>query len=141
MKRSASAVWSGSLKEGKGTISSQSRVLDETPYSFGTRFVEECGTNPEELIAAAHAGCFSMALSAALGKAGFEPARIKTAASLDLENVEGSWRITAIRLDTVARIPKISRSQFETIAQDAKTNCPVSQVLKANITLVAKLDE
>jgi osmotically inducible protein OsmC len=103
--------------------------------------VEECGTNPEELIAAAHAGCFSMALSAALGKAGFEPARIKTAASLDLENVEGSWRITAIRLDTVARIPKISRSQFETIAQDAKTNCPVSQVLKANITLVAKLDE
>ena len=141
MKRTASAVWNGSLKEGKGVISSQSGVLSETPYSFGTRFAEERGTNPEELIAAAHAGCFSMALSAGLGKAGFEPARIKTAASLDLENVEGNWRITAIRLETAARIPKISQLQFETIAQDAKTNCPVSQVLRAKITLVAKLED
>ena len=141
MKRTASAVWNGSLKEGKGSISSQSGVLSETPYSFGTRFAEERGTNPEELIAAAHAGCFSMALSASLGKAGFEPARIKTAASLDLDNVEGSWRITTIRLETVARIPKITQAQFETIAQDAKVNCPVSQVLKANVTLVAKLED
>ena len=141
MKRTASAVWTGSLKEGKGQISSQSGVLDDTPYSFSTRFAEERGTNPEELIAAAHAGCFSMALSAGLGKAGFEPARIKTAALLDLDNVEGSWRITAIRLETVARIPKITPSQFESIAQDAKANCPVSQLLKTNITLVAKLED
>jgi lipoyl-dependent peroxiredoxin len=141
MKRTASAVWNGTLKEGKGVISSQSGVLTDTPYSFGTRFAEERGTNPEELIAAAHAGCFSMALSAGLGKAGFEPVRIKTQALLDLENVEGSWRITTIRLETVARIPKITPAQFESIAQDAKTNCPVSQVLRANITLVAKLED
>lgn len=141
MKRTASAVWNGSLKEGKGVISSQSGVLLDTPYSFGTRFAEEGGTNPEELIAAAHAACFSMALSGGLGKAGFEPARIKTSASLDLENVEGSWRITGIRLETFARIPKISAPQFESIAQDAKANCPVSQVLKTNITLVAKLED
>jgi osmotically inducible protein OsmC len=141
MKRTASAVWNGSLKEGKGVISSQSGVLTDTPYSFAMRFGEERGTNPEELIAAAHAGCFSMALSAGLGKAGFEPVRIKTQALLDLENVEGSWRITTIRLETTARIPKITPSQFETIAQDAKANCPVSQVLKANITLVAKLED
>ena len=141
MKRTASAVWNGSLKEGKGAISSQSGVLSETPYSFGTRFAEERGTNPEELIAAAHAGCFSMALSAGLGKAGFEPARIQTAVSLDLENVEGSWRVTAIRLETKARVANISQSQFESIAQDAKVNCPVSQLLKTNITLDAKLED
>ena len=141
MKRTASAVWNGTLKEGKGVISSQSGVLSDTPYSFGTRFADERGTNPEELIAAAHAGCFSMALSAGLGKAGFEPVRIKTQALLDLDNVEGSWKIGAIRLETVARIPKITPAQFETIAQDAKANCPVSQVLRANITLVAKLED
>jgi len=141
MKRTASAVWNGPLKEGKGVISSQSGVLTDTPYSFGTRFAEERGTNPEELIAAAHAGCFSMALSAGLGKAGFEPVRIKTQALLDLENVEGSWKITTVRLETVARIPKITSSQFETIAQDAKANCPVSRVLRANISLVAKLED
>jgi lipoyl-dependent peroxiredoxin len=141
MKRTASAVWNGTLKEGKGVISSQSGVLTDTPYSFGTRFAEGRGTNPEELIAAAHAGCFSMALSAGLGKAGFEPNRIRTQALLDLENVEGSWRITTIRLETVARVPKISPSQFETIAQDAKANCPVSQVLRANISLIAKLED
>ena len=141
MKRTASAVWNGSLKEGKGVISSQSGVLSDTPYSFAMRFGEERGTNPEELIAAAHAGCFSMALSAGLGKAGFEPVRIKTQALLDLENVEGSWKITTIRLETTARIPKITPSQFETIAQDAKANCPVSQVLRANISLVAKLED
>jgi lipoyl-dependent peroxiredoxin len=141
MKRTASAVWNGTLKEGKGFISSQSGVLTDTPYSFAMRFGEDRGTNPEELIAAAHAGCFSMALSAGLGKAGFEPVRIKTQALLDLENVEGTWRITTIRLETVARIPKITPAQFETIAQDAKANCPVSQVLRANITLVAKLED
>jgi len=141
MKRTASAVWNGTLKEGKGLISSQSGVLTDTPYSFAMRFGEDRGTNPEELIAAAHAGCFTMALSAGLGKAGFEPARIKTQALLDLENVEGSWKITTIRLETVARIPKINPTQFEAIAQEAKANCPVSQVLRANITLVAKLED
>ncbi|HBG05476.1 MAG: OsmC family peroxiredoxin [Geobacteraceae bacterium GWC2_58_44] len=141
MKRTAAAVWNGSLKEGKGSLSTQSGVLTDTPYSFGTRFAEEHGTNPEELIAAAHAGCFSMALSAGLGKAGFEASRIKTSAFLDLENVEGSWRITAIKLETACRIPKISQGQFEAIAEDAKANCPVSQVLKTNISLVAKLED
>ena len=141
MKRTASAVWNGTLKEGKGLISSQSGVLTDTPYSFAMRFGEDRGINPEELIAAAHAGCFTMALSAGLGKAGFEPARIKTQALLDLENVEGSWKITTIRLETVARIPKINPTQFEAIAQEAKANCPVSQVLRANITLVAKLED
>lgn len=141
MKRTAAAVWNGTLKEGKGQISTQSGVLTDTPYSFAMRFADERGTNPEELIAAAHAGCFSMALAAGLGKAGFEPVRIKTQALLDLENQEGSWRITAIRLETVARIPKISQGEFEQIAQDAKTNCPVSQVLRANISLVAKLED
>jgi len=141
MKRTASAVWNGTLKDGNGQISTQTGVLSEVAYSFGSRFAQERGTNPEELIAAAHAACFSMALSAGLGKAGFEPNRIKTSAQLDLENVEGNWRITQIQLETVARIPRITPSQFETIAQDAKANCPVSQVLKANISLVAKLED
>lgn len=141
MKRTAAAVWNGSLKEGKGRLSTQSGVLDDTPYSFGTRFGEEHGTNPEELIAAAHAGCFSMALSAGLGKAGFEPSRIKTSAFLDLENTEGSWRVTGIHLETACRVPKISQPQFEAIAQEAKANCPISMLLKTNITLVAKLED
>jgi len=141
MKRTASAVWNGTLKDGKGALSTQSGALTDTPYSFAMRFGEERGSNPEELIAAAHAGCFSMALSAALGKAGFEPVRIKTQALLDLENQEGSWRITGIRLETQARIPRITPSQFESIAQDAKANCPVSQVLRTQITLVAKLED
>jgi lipoyl-dependent peroxiredoxin len=141
MKRTASAVWNGSLKEGKGNISSQSGVLSEIPYSFGTRFAEEQGTNPEELIAAAHAACFSMALSAGLGKAGFEPSRIKTSALLDLENVEGSWRVTGIKLETVARVANISDEQFDSIAQVAKNNCPVSQLLKTNILLTATLED
>ena len=141
MKRTAAAVWNGSLKEGKGFLSSQSGVLTDTPYSFGTRFEGEHGTNPEELIAAAHAGCFSMALSAGLGKAGFEPSRIKTSAFLDLENVEGSWRVTGVKLETACRIPKITQGEFQSIAEDAKANCPISQLLRTNITLVAKLED
>ena len=140
MKRTASAVWQGSLKEGKGAISSASGVLAETPYSFGMRFAEEKGTNPEELIAAAHAGCFSMALSAGLGKAGFTPTRIKTNATLSLDNVEGGWRITAVKLDVAARIPQITADQFLAIAADAKANCPVSKVLNAEITMEARLE-
>jgi lipoyl-dependent peroxiredoxin len=141
MKRTASAVWNGPLKEGKGIVSSQSGVLNETPYSFNTRFAGENGTNPEELIAAAHAACFSMALSVLLEKEGFKPNRIRTAASLDFQNTEGTWRITQINLETAGRVPNISQEQFQKIAQDAKVNCPVSQVLKATIQLAAKLED
>lgn len=140
MKRTASAVWNGDLKQGKGTISAASGVLKDTAYSFTTRFENGTGTNPEELIAAAHAGCFSMALSAFLGKAGFAPERVATNAALTLEQVQGNWTITAIHLDTKAKVPGIDKGQFETIANDAKANCPVSRVLKANITLAAALE-
>ena len=140
MKRTASAVWNGDLKSGKGTVSTQSGVLKDTGYSFTTRFENGTGTNPEELIAAAHAGCFAMALSAFLGKAGFTPERIATNADLNLEQVNGNWTITAIHLDLKAKVPKIDQKQFEAIATDAKANCPVSRVLNANITLTAKLE-
>jgi len=140
MKRTASAVWNGDLKGGKGTLSTQSGVLKETAYSFTARFENGTGTNPEELIAAAHAGCFAMALSAFLGKAGFTPERLATNATLSLEQVSGNWTITAIHLDLKARVPKIDQKQFDTIAADAKANCPVSRVLNANITLAAKLE-
>ncbi|HZO83900.1 MAG TPA: OsmC family protein, partial [Verrucomicrobiae bacterium] len=140
MKRTASAVWQGDLKQGKGTVSSASGVLKETPYSFTTRFENTPGTNPEELIAAAHAACFSMALSAFLGKAGHNPQRIATQANLTLEQVEGNWTITAIDLDTTAKVPGIDRQQFDAIANDAKANCPVSRVLNAKLSLSAKLE-
>jgi osmotically inducible protein OsmC len=139
MKRTASAVWQGDLKQGKGSISLQSGVLQDTPYSFTTRFESTPGTNPEELIAAAHAGCFAMATSAFLGKAGFAPERLATTADLTLEQVEGNWTITKIHLDLSAKVPGISREQFEKIAAEAKANCPVSRVLRAEITLAAKL--
>jgi lipoyl-dependent peroxiredoxin len=140
MKRNATAVWHGNLKNGKGSLSSDSGVLKETPYSFGTRFENVPGTNPEELIAAAHAGCFTMALSAALQGAGFTADRIQTAAALSLENVPAtSWTITTVHLTTVATIPGITAEKFAEIAAGAKANCPVSRVLKAEITLDAKL--
>ena len=139
MKRSASAVWQGDLKQGRGTISTASKVLQDTGYSFATRFENGAGTNPEELIAAAHAGCFSMALAAALGKAGHTPERIATTATITLEQVDGAWTITTSNLELDARVPGIERSQFDAIAAEAKANCPVSRVLKANITLSAKL--
>jgi len=140
MKRNASAIWRGNLKNGKGSLSSDSGVLKDTPYSFGTRFENSPGTNPEELIAAAHAGCFSMALSAALQTAGFTADTIRTTAALSLENVPAtSWTITAVHLTTVAAIPGIAAEKFAEIAAGAKANCPVSRVLKAEITLDAKL--
>lgn len=139
MKRTASAAWSGDLKTGKGRLSSQSGILANTQYGFGSRFEEGPGTNPEELIAAAHAGCFTMATAAALGKAGFTAESLATAASLTLAQVEGNWTITAIHLDLQARVPGISPDQFQAIAADAKANCPVSRVLKADITLQATL--
>jgi osmotically inducible protein OsmC len=140
MKRTASAVWQGNLKQGKGALSSPSGVLKETPYSFTTRFEGAPGTNPEELIAAAHAGCFSMALSAALGQAGITPDRIATQASLEFQLIQGDWTITAVHLETKAKVPGIDAAKFAAIAAGAKANCPVSRVLKADITLTAVLE-
>lgn len=140
MKRTASAQWNGDLKQGKGSLSTQSGVLKQTPYSFSTRFENAAGTNPEELIAAAHAGCFTMALSAALGRAGFTPTQLSTSAELTLEQVQGNWTITTIQLTLRAKVPNVTRERFEEIANDAKANCPVSRVLNAKITLDAKLE-
>ena len=140
MDRTASAVWKGSLKEGKGTISSQSGTLKDTQYSFAARFAEGTGTNPEELIAAAHAGCFSMALSAELGKAGFTPDSIETSARLTLD-MHDKPTITKIHLTTKAKIPNIDKAKFDEIAAGAKAGCPVSRLLApaAEITLDATL--
>lgn len=140
MKRSASAVWKGGLKDGKGTISTDSGVLSDTQYSFGTRFEEGKGTNPEELIGAAHAGCFSMALSAQLGEAGLTAESIATKATVTLEKTEGGFAITAIHLELKAKIPGASQQAFETAANNAKAGCPVSKVLNAKITLDATLE-
>jgi osmotically inducible protein OsmC len=140
MKRNASAVWTGGLKDGKGAISTDSGVLSDTPYSFGTRFESGKGTNPEELIAAAHAGCFSMALSLELGKAGLTAERIHTTASVTLDKAEAGFAITAVHLDLTARIPGADQQQFETAANTAKAGCPVSKALNATITLAARLE-
>ncbi len=138
--RTASAEWKGSLKEGNGHVSGKSGALDAA-YSFKTRFEDEPGTNPEELIAAAHAGCFSMALSAGLGRAGFTPDYVRTTANVHLEKVGESFAITRIDLVTKARIPNIDDATFQQQAQTAKENCPVSKVLKAaQITLDATLE-
>jgi osmotically inducible protein OsmC len=139
MKRTGSAVWQGDLKSGKGAVSTESGVLKETPYSFSTRFENGTGTNPEELIAAAHAGCFTMALSAALGNAGFTPERLATQAAVTLEQVQGNWTISTIDLHLDAKVPGIDRSKFEELAADAKKNCPVSRVLNATINLESTL--
>lgn len=140
MKRSASAVWQGSLKEGRGTLTAPSGAFKETPYSFQSRFESAPATNPEELIAAAHAGCFSMALSNILGKNNATAERIATTANLSFEQVNGAWTITAIHLDLVAKVPGIDQAKLETYANEAKANCPVSRVLKADITMTAKLE-
>ena len=140
IKRNASAKWSGSGKEGKGAITTQSGVLSETPYSFSRRFGEEKGTNPEELIAAAHAGCFSMALAFQLSGAGHPPEQLDTRADVSLEQVEGGWKIAAVALTLKARVPGLSRDEFSKLAETAKANCPVSKVLNATITLSATLE-
>ncbi len=139
MQRKASAVWKGGLKDGKGTVSSASGVLSNTPYSFTTRFENTPGTNPEELIAAAHAGCFSMALSAQLGGANLTPESINTSATLTMEKLDSGWTITAVHLDVTAKVPGASAEAFNKAAQDAKAGCPVSKVLNAKITMDAKL--
>jgi osmotically inducible protein OsmC len=140
MQRKASAVWKGGLKDGKGAVSSTSGVLADTPYSFTTRFENTPGTNPEELIAAAHAACFSMALSAQLGNANITPESIHTNATLSLDKLDSGWTITAVHLDVTARIPNGDSAAFQTAANNAKSGCPVSKVLKADITMDAKLE-
>jgi osmotically inducible protein OsmC len=140
MKRTASAAWSGGLKTGIGTISTQSGVLSKTQYGFKTRFEEGPGTNPEELIGAAHAGCFSMALAAQLEQEGMTANRIQTSATVTLEKLEGGFSITAIHLDLVANIPGASQEALERVANIAKLGCPVSKVLNATITLSTKLE-
>jgi osmotically inducible protein OsmC len=140
MKRNASAVWKGGLKDGKGTISSDSGVLADTQYSFSTRFESGKGTNPEELIAAAHAGCFSMALSAQLGTMGLTPAEIRTSAAVSLEKVGEGFSITAVHLSVKATIPGADQAQFKTATENAKAGCPVSKVLNATITMDATLE-
>jgi lipoyl-dependent peroxiredoxin len=139
MQRKASAVWKGGLKDGQGSISSDSGILSNTKYSFKTRFEDGPGTNPEELIAAAHAACFSMALSAQLGGANLTPESINTTANLTMEKLDSGWTITAVHLDVNAKVPGASADQFNKAAQDAKAGCPVSKVLNAKITLDAKL--
>jgi len=139
MQRKASAEWKGGLKDGKGTVSSASGILSNTPYSFTTRFENAPGTNPEELIAAAHAACFSMALSAQLGEAKLKADSIATSATLTMEKLDSGWTITAVHLDVVAKVPDASAEVFNTAATNAKAGCPVSKVLNAKITMDAKL--
>lgn len=140
MERKASAVWIGGFKEGKGTVSASSGALSNMPYSFGSRFEGQPGTNPEELIAAAHAGCFSMALAAQLDSKGVRPESINTSATLTLEQQEGKWTIAAIHLGVNARVPGIDRKTFEKAAREAKRGCPVSRVLKAKISMEVTLE-
>jgi len=140
MKRKASAQWSGGLKDGKGTISSESGVLSNTQYSFGTRFEQGKGTNPEELIAAAHAGCFTMALSAQLEGAGLKADSLKTTATVTLDKTGDGFAISAVHLEVVAKIPGSPQQAFDTAAANAKAGCPVSKVLNAKITMDARLE-
>jgi len=140
MERKASAVWRGGLKDGKGEFSVPSGVFSHLPYSFKTRFEDAPGTNPEELIAAAHTSCFSMALSAQLGAANLTPESINTTANLRMEKQDSGWAITAVHLDVSAKIPNADDAAFQKVAQDAKAGCPVSKVLKAQITMTAKLE-
>lgn len=140
MKRTGSAVWRGGLKDGKGTVSTESGVLSEAQYSFGTRFEDGAGTNPEELLAAAHAGCFSMALSKQLEDAGMKAEEINTTAAVRLEKTDAGFTITKVHLDVKARIPGGDAAAFETAANNAKAGCPVSRLFNAEITLDAKLE-
>jgi osmotically inducible protein OsmC len=140
MERKANAVWKGGLKDGKGEFSAPSGVFSHVPYSFRTRFEDAPGTNPEELIAAAHASCFSMALSAQLGAANLTPESINTTANLKMEKVGPGWAITAIHLDVNAKVPNADDAAFQKAAEDAKAGCPVSKVLNAKITMSAKLE-
>ncbi|HUX83816.1 MAG TPA: OsmC family protein [Chitinophagaceae bacterium] len=135
MKRTATASWNGSGKEGSGTLTSQSSILNKTPFSYNSRFAEGSGTNPEELVAAAHAGCFSMKLSFVLGSAGFTPDSIETTSEVTLDN--GS--VTGSHLTVKAKVPGITQEKFQECAEDAKSNCPISRILNTKITMEASL--
>ncbi len=139
MKRTATALWTGSGKEGKGLLTTQTGVLNKTQYSFTSRFENGIGTNPEELVAAAHAGCFNMALAFMLGGEGFAPDEINTTATLNMENKDSAWTVTAINLDVKAKIKEISSTKFQEIADNAKKNCPISRLLNTKITMTAEL--
>lgn len=140
MKRKASAEWRGDLKTGKGLVSTDSGALRAAPYSFTTRFEEEKGTNPEELIAAAHAGCFTMALSAELGKAGIVPESLRTMATITMDKLDAGWTVTESHLEVTGKVPGGSAEAFQKAAQAAETGCPISRLLKAKITMDAKLE-
>jgi osmotically inducible protein OsmC len=139
MKRSASAVWKGGLKDGRGTVSAGSGVLSNVPYNFSMRFENEKGTNPEELIAAAHAACFSMALSLFLGNAGMTAESINTSATVTLEKVGDAFTVTASHLDTTVKIPNADQAKFQQAAEGAKAGCPISRLLNTKITMDARL--
>lgn len=139
MKRKGSAVWTGDLKTGRGTVSTQSGVLAQARYGFGSRFEDGPGTNPEELIGAAHAGCFSMALSNVLGERGMTAERIETTASVSLERRGDGFAITAVHLDLTAAIPGADNAGFQDAAETAKATCPVSKLMTAEITMTARL--
>ena len=140
MKRTGSAVWQGGIRDGKGTVSTESGVLDGAQYSFATRFEDGKGTNPEELLAAAHAGCFSMALSKQLGDAGLTAESINTTAAVRLEKTDAGFSITKVHLDVTARVPGADAAAFETAANNAKAGCPVSRLFNAEITMDARLE-
>ena len=140
IKRDATAVWTGAGKDGRGVLTTQSGTLQEIPYSFTTRFGDQKGTNPEELIAAAHAGCFSMALAFQLSGAGHVPERLTTKADLSMVQEGGGWRIAAVTLTLKAKVPGVGGDEFMKLAESAKQNCPVSKVLNADITLKAELE-
>jgi len=140
MKRTGSAVWQGGLRDGKGTVSTESGLLDGAQYSFGTRFESGAGTNPEELLAAAHAGCFSMALSKQLEDAGARAESINTTASVRLEKTDAGFTITKVHLDVTARIPGGDAATLQKAAEGAKAGCPVSRLFNAEITMEAKLE-
>jgi osmotically inducible protein OsmC len=140
MNRNASAVWKGNLHEGEGTLSTESGVLSETQYSYGTSFTEGIGTNPDELIAASLSGCFTMALSSELGRSGFHPERIETIATATLEDLAAGWTVTRMQLDVHANVPDVSQARFMDAAIAAKTNCPMARLLNTTISMTASLD-
>lgn len=139
MKRFASAVWHGELNTGKGVINTESGVLKDANYSFSTRFESGIGTNPEELVAAGHAACFTMALASFLGKAGFKPERLLTEATVNMELIQNDWTVTTIRLKTTAKVPGINAEKFNEIAEEAKARCPISRLFTAKLLLHAEL--
>lgn len=140
MKRTGSAIWQGDLKNGNGTVSTESGVLSQTPYSFSTRFETGKGTNPEELVAAAHAGCFTMALSVQLGEVGLKPEKLETTATVSFDKVEAGWTVTNIFLNVTGKVPNADEAAWNKATQAAKSGCPISRLLNTTITMEAKLE-